>query len=31
VPVQGAAAATFATLTEQCDLAYRLELADATG
>jgi GNAT superfamily N-acetyltransferase len=31
VPVQGAAAATFATLTEQCDLAYRLELADAVG
>lgn len=27
VPVQGAAAASFATLTDQCDLAYRLELA----
>lgn len=26
VPVQGAAAASFATLTDQCDLAYRLEL-----
>jgi putative acetyltransferase len=26
-PVQGAAAASFATLSEQCDLAYRLELA----
>jgi GNAT superfamily N-acetyltransferase len=31
VPVQGAAAATFATLTAQCDLAYRLELADPIG
>jgi putative acetyltransferase len=27
VPVQGAAAGSFATLTDQCDLAYRLELA----
>lgn len=27
VPVQGAAAASFQTLTDQCDLAYRLELA----
>jgi putative acetyltransferase len=27
VPVQGAAAASFATLSDQCDLAYRLELA----
>ena len=27
VPVQGAAAASFATLTDQCDLAYRLDLA----
>jgi GNAT superfamily N-acetyltransferase len=26
VPVKGAAAAAFATLSEQCDLAYRLEL-----
>lgn len=27
VPVQGAAAASFAKLTDQCDLAYRLDLA----
>jgi putative acetyltransferase len=27
VPVQGEAAASFATLTDQCDLAYRLDLA----
>jgi putative acetyltransferase len=27
VPVQGAAAGSFATLSDQCDLAYRLELA----
>ena len=27
VPVQGAAAASFQTLTDQCDLAYRLELS----
>jgi GNAT superfamily N-acetyltransferase len=27
VPVQGAAAGAFATLSEQCDLAYRLALA----
>lgn len=26
VPVEGAAAASFATLADQCDLAYRLEL-----
>jgi hypothetical protein len=26
VPVEGAAAASFATLSEECDLAYRLEL-----
>jgi len=28
VPVAGAAAASFATLSDQCDLAYRLELAN---
>jgi len=28
VPVQGCAAASFATLSEECDLAYRLELGD---
>jgi len=27
VPVQGTAAVSFATLSDQCDLAYRLELA----
>jgi hypothetical protein len=27
VPVQGAAAASFATLSEQSDVAYRLDLA----
>ena len=29
VPVRGAAAASFATLSDQCDLAYRLDLAAA--
>jgi putative acetyltransferase len=29
VPVEGAAAASFATLSDQCDLAYRLELEPA--
>jgi hypothetical protein len=28
VPVQGPAAGPFATLTEQCDRAYRLELTE---